>query len=604
MGPPNGDNNTVSDSTPLTAVEEDHPDGATIRRQVRIQTPLFTTLVEFYFSDENLPTDLHLLKCCGGRENIPVSISLICGFKKMRAYKPKKLVVAALRKSAFLEVVENGKKIKRKMAMPGRCALDPDFFDADDGIAHDPRTCRQPAVFPVPLLPQTKIEYPKGISKNMLKPSGFEKTYTEPMPTPQEAAEEEAMYDPEKSFVERIEIAIQRFKQKRRMHEMYAHVFHKLMRFSGVESGQRMHQGLSRQEMASMDAEDIAKALAIHSVPWDRGDTKQWVVDFYGVAKAFLSSWYPAHYGMTSNAIKNACQVLRSFYKYLLYHNVCPEYTEDLMRARDLCDLAEEELPKVVAAGFALPGDFNKSASAIFGGAHAGQYTGDQSWATNLQAEGVDLAMIGIRNEEARVKFKDGVFIMGNDEQADKLEDQSLVAIGKEQVGLEIIAIHPPDENTKTAYEQTGDWAVKLEQLEPLGKLVCKTCVIENCDEWDLPKDPEKYPRGRPYRPSDVKEYEFWVEQSVLGDCFLSMKLDASVLHLSGGLTILDDVRETMCSFLTWLPNELWMERKPKEVRWLRKGMGLDEEEGETKGENKENKCSKENGGYDEFDDE
>lgn len=243
--------------------------------------------VEFYFSDENLPSDLHLLKCCGGRENIPVSISLICGFKKMRIYKPKRLVIAALRKSAFLEVDENGKTIKRKMAMQGRCALDPEFFEQDHDIAYDPRT-RQPAVFPVPLIPQTRKEHPEGVSKNMLKPTGFENAYTEPIPTPQEAAEEEAMYDPQKSIVERLEIAIQRFKQKRRMHEMYAHVFSKLMRFGGVEYGPRMHQGLSKQEMSNMDAEELARALAVHSIPWDRSDPKQWVVDFEGVAKAFL----------------------------------------------------------------------------------------------------------------------------------------------------------------------------------------------------------------------------------------------------------------------------------------------------------------------------
>ncbi|KAH9882106.1 hypothetical protein J1614_001278 [Plenodomus biglobosus] len=591
--PPNSSNSMASDAIPPTAVDEDHPDGATIRRQV-----------EFYFSDENLPSDLHLLKCCGGRENLPVSISLICGFKKMRAYKPKRLVVAALRKSTFLEVVENGKKIKRRMPMQGRCALDPDFFDTDDGIAHDPRVRRQPAVFPVPLLPQTKLEYPKGTSKNMLKPTGFEKTYTEPMPTPQEAAEEEAMYHPEKSFVERIEIAIQRFKQKRRMHERYAYVFNKLMRFSGVESSPRMHQGLSRQEMANMDAEELAKVLAIHNVPWDRADTKQWVVDFCGVAKAFLSSWYPTHHGMTADSIKNACQVLRSFYKYLLYHNVCPEYNEDLLRARDLCDQAEEELAKSVTAGLALPGDFNRSASAIYGGAHAGQYIGDQTWAMELQVQGFPSGGIGIGPEETRIRFKAGVFIKGTDQQADKLEDGTLIAVGTEQVGLEIIAIEFPDENTRLAYEQMGDWELRLGKLEPLGKLICKTWAIDDCDEWDLPNVPERYPAGKPCGAFDVRKYEFWVEESVLAECFLGMKLDASVLTLTDGLTILDDVKETMCSFFTWLPNELWMDRKPKEVRWSRKGLGLDDEEDEANGENKGKRDSKDEDGYNEFDDE
>ena len=96
------------------------------------------------------------------------------------------------------------------------------------------------------------------------------------------------MYDPEKSFVERIEVAIQRFKKKRRMHEKYSHVFNKWMHFGGVETGPRMFGGLSRADMTNMDAEEIARASASHHVSWERNDTKFWTVDFVGVAEAFL----------------------------------------------------------------------------------------------------------------------------------------------------------------------------------------------------------------------------------------------------------------------------------------------------------------------------
>jgi hypothetical protein len=96
------------------------------------------------------------------------------------------------------------------------------------------------------------------------------------------------MYDPDKHFVERIEIAIQRFKQKRKMHEAYSNIFNKWMRFGGVESAPRMFSGLSAKDMAGMDAEEIARARAVHQVPWDRENTKHWVVDFLGVGQAFL----------------------------------------------------------------------------------------------------------------------------------------------------------------------------------------------------------------------------------------------------------------------------------------------------------------------------
>ncbi|KAJ4355344.1 hypothetical protein N0V95_003019 [Ascochyta clinopodiicola] len=570
-----------------TAAQDDHPEGAAIRRQV-----------EFYFSDENLPTDLHLLQQCGGRENIPVSISRICGFKKMRSYKPKALVIGALRKSALLEVSTDGKTIKRKVPLQGKTVLDKEFFEEDDDIAYDPRT-RKPAVYPVQLQPQQKKVYPEGTSKNMQKPTGFENTYIEPPIKPEEAEEEDRMYGDDRPFVERIELAIQRFKQNRRMHEMYSKVFNKLMKFGGVESGPRMYQGLSKAEMKDMDTEEIARALAVHNVPWDRTDEKQWVVDFADVGAAFLSSWFPTTYGHAPDGIKNACQVLRSFYNYLRYHRVCPECDEQLQRALGMCDTAERELVKVDAAGLVLPGDFNKSASALLGGSHAGLYTGDKAWAQELQKQGVSINEIGMRDEEARIKFSTGIAAWGTDEQQDLLGATNLKIAKDESVGLEVAAIDLPNEITKEMYAtQSEVVSEKLGHLEALGKLVCKTWYTDECDEWDLPKS--KYPDGKP-RKVDKRNFEFWVEESVLKECFIGMKIEARVITIEGGITILDEVKQTHCSFYTWLPNELWMENKPKEVRWLAKGLA-DPEEVEINGVNRDSQEKIQED--DEFDDE
>lgn len=246
-----------------------------------------TSQVEFYFSDENLRSDLYLLRQCGGRENIPVSISCICGFKKMRSYKPKSLVVAALRKSALLEVSSDGKTVKRKVPLQGETILDKDILEGDSDIVHDQRA-RSSTAYPVLQQPQQKKVYPEATSKSMQKPTGFEDAYVEPPIKPEEAEDEMRMYDQDKPFVVRIEVAIQRFKQKRRMHEIYSKVFNKLMRFGGVDSNPRMFQGLSKTEMENMDAEEIARALAVHNVPWDRADETQWAVDFAGVGAAFL----------------------------------------------------------------------------------------------------------------------------------------------------------------------------------------------------------------------------------------------------------------------------------------------------------------------------
>lgn len=267
--------------------------------------------------------------------------------------------------------------------------------------------------------------------------------------------------------------------------------------------------------------------------------------------------------------------MLRSFYNYLRYHRVCPEYDEQLHSSLQMCDSAERELTKVNAAGLRLPGDFNTSASTLFGGSHAGLYTGDKSWAQDMEKEGLALAEIGMRDQEARIKFSTGVVAMGTDDQQHLL-GASLKIVKKELTGLEVLAVSLPDDNTREVYAtQNGSVKNKLGHLESLGKLLCKTWYVSDCDEWDLPKD--KYPDGKPTKVNE-KKYEFWVEEGVMNECFVGMKLKATVITLESSTTILDDVMETYCSFYTWLPNELWMENKPKEVRWLTKGMAEHEE--------------------------
>ena len=112
----------------------------------------------------------------------------------------------------------------------------------------------------------------------------------------------------------------------------------------------------------------------------------------------YRSSWYPAAYGYDPEDIKTACQVLRSFYNYLRYHRVCPEYDEQIQAALKMCDTAEAELTKVNNACLALPGDFNTSASTLLGGAQAGLFAADKDWAKESLAEGVDVTDIGLRD--------------------------------------------------------------------------------------------------------------------------------------------------------------------------------------------------------------
>jgi len=248
----------------------------------------------------------------------------------------------------------------------------------------------------------------------------------------------------------------------------------------------------------------------------------------------------------------------------LLFHSVCDEYRDELVKARKLCDTAESELETTYTAGLALPGFFNIAASTIFGGSKTGTYTGDKQWAIELKDQGVNLGDVGLMDEEARITFKTAVAILGTDEQQSMLDIKAVRVLKDESFGLEVLAIHPADNVTKELYDMANNQTKGRIHLQPLGRLVCRSWQIEDFHQYDLPVD--KYPNGCLPIIQEGKEYEFWVEDQVLGECFAGMKMDARILTLEAGITILDDVRETMCSFYKWLPNELWMQRHPKEV--------------------------------------
>lgn len=170
----------------------------------------------------------------------------------------------------------------------------------------------------------------------------------------------------------------------------------------------------------------------------------------------------------------------------------------------------------------------------------------------------------GVMDEEARVTFRTGIAIMGTDEQQSMLDCKAVRVLEDKSFSLEVLTIVPADDLTKEMYELQNTQMKDKLHLQPLGKLTCRSWHVDDFNEYDLPRD--KYPNGRLPKTDVGKEFEFWVEDTVLGDCFVGMKMDARILVLEGGITVLDDVRETMCSFYKWLPNELWMERHPKEV--------------------------------------
>jgi len=115
---------------------------------------------------------------------------------------------------------------------------------------------------------------------------------------------------------------------------------------------------------------------------YDPTEPEKWVVDFEGVVKAFISHTAPRRFPFaTDKEIAQVCVVIKNFLNYLLTHGVCTEYTKEVLAARDIANLAEEELSCISKLRLMLPGDFNIAASTLFGGRYHGVQDDTQEWA-------------------------------------------------------------------------------------------------------------------------------------------------------------------------------------------------------------------------------
>nr|GME07763.1 la-related protein 6A [Ipomoea batatas] len=91
-----------------------------------LKTDVIVTIVEYYFSDENLPTDKFLLKYVTKNEEGYVPLKVIASFRKLKKLTREiPLIVTALKDSSLLVVSSDEKRVKRLNPLPYIEARDP-----------------------------------------------------------------------------------------------------------------------------------------------------------------------------------------------------------------------------------------------------------------------------------------------------------------------------------------------------------------------------------------------------------------------------------------------------------------------------------------------
>lgn len=412
---------------------------------------------------------------------------------------------------------------------------------------------------------KSKKKKPKS-QRGLNNPTGFEEYYVDPPITPEEYEEEKSMYDISLPFARRIERAIQRFLARRNLDSTRKNLFTKYLIHGGIVAGQNMFSGgLDTETLETSNAAEIAELRATAFVGSDKNDIgkSDHVVDFEGCLGSFLSHTLPSQFELHSEEkIKYFIGIIRNFFNYLLHHDVCPDYKDQVYAARTLCGKAEKELWSNSQCKALLPGDFNKSCSEIFGGMYQGMWSANQEW-----MQGMDLDYdVGISPHHARKVFKYALAAIADDDTHKKYKKQleekaTKIASVNENTGFEVTEILFPAQEILDFYAQP-----EVADLKPVGKMRAKTWIIPTAPEEDLTEEEEA---ALAAKTPEIKHYEFWVESEILSHCVVGMKLEGTVTELSFGISYFDALAGVHCSFYQLLPNELMAGWREPEKEWL-----------------------------------
>ena len=270
--------------------------------------------------------------------------------------------------------------------------------------------------------------------------------------------------------------------------------------------------------------------------------------------------------------IKLATVTIRNFLSYLMYHDVCPEYNENIDEARQSCDIANKELWQNQQFTVKSPGDSNMATSTLFGGFFYDMYVEDDKW-TNTKDDSVRMT-----NEIARKVVKFALAGAGTDEQAHRFQqlanEDGLRAMRIEDIdGFEVTAVVLPDDEVRKFY------SLHAPDLHPIGRLLGKGYRDPGKPPLDLsPEEQEEWEQGG----GPMPEFEFFLEEELLRFCYPGMKVMTSVFELNCGLYFFDEIFTAYSSIYTVLANDLMLGwKKPRAI-----GGGDDAEEDDDDEEN------------------
>lgn len=309
-----------------------------------------------------------------------------------------------------------------------------------------------------------------------------------------------------------------------------------------------------------MDKDEIAAAASRVSIPDEvRSDLEstgstapKYAVDFLGCAQAFLSRPASGMFGYeTKERVKILTSTIERFMDYLMQHDICPEYQPDVLKTRDFCREATEQLWSIGEAHRWLPGEFNIACSTLFDGNYARDYDGETYWGDQNPGEAV---FVGLTQEKATQIIGFGIVGTASNEVYQKYsellekgggEALEVVKVIRDQ-GFEIVKIDYPTQDCKDLYTQNSV------DYRPLGRITAKS--------WRDPEaPPEDLTDGEKKAAKVVKKqtYTFFIEEIILQHLSVGQKVIATIRKLNCNVWFFDEFIRIYPNFEKFILNEM-----------------------------------------------
>lgn len=250
---------------------------------------------------------------------------------------------------------------------------------------------------------------------------------------------------------------------------------------------------------------------------------------------------------------------------------MCPEYKDQIFAARNICDLADKELSKTMRALTLFPGDFQTACSEIFGGTCRDTFVRNPGWAEEFESD------FGMHPDLAQQTFKIGLATQTSDEISRMYMDQGnaldIQMTNIYDIGLEVTEVIYARADIKNFYEKHE----AAKGLKSLGKLRAKTWHPPHTPPQDLTKEEKAAAQKKASNPAE-EIHEFLIEDYILENCFVGMKMEVTVREMSFGLKFFDKMLGAYCSFYTILPNEMmagWRKPEDEPLPMRKKGAAM-----------------------------